>query len=63
MPRMIYENRYKCPRCGLEWSDEWCAMCDDRCPACDLESSPLASFYTGFECEHPDCLPDVPMGA
>lgn len=38
-----YENRYLCPRCKSEWKDEWSCACNDRCPACDLESSPTTS--------------------
>jgi peptide subunit release factor 1 (eRF1) len=27
-------NIYRCPECGAEWTDEWCASADDDCPEC-----------------------------
>jgi hypothetical protein len=38
-----YEKRHKCPRCATEWMDEWSCICNDRCPSCHLESSPVSS--------------------
>ena len=55
MPREIHLNFYRCPRCWLEWDDRWCSTCNDRCPNCHLESSPIAHFPTGFVCDHTDC--------
>lgn len=37
-----YEKDHLCPRCGTEWTDEWSCTCNDRCPACHLESSPVS---------------------
>ncbi len=37
-----FENFYRCP-CGAEWSDEWDATCDDRCPNCNTACSPYES--------------------
>jgi len=44
----LYLNHYRCP-CGAEWSDEWDATCDDRCPRCDTSCSPYESEDTGTE--------------
>jgi len=38
-----YLNEYKCSRCGAGWVDEWSAMCNDRCPICDLEMTAVRS--------------------
>jgi hypothetical protein len=38
-----YLNCYKCPRCASMWEDEWSCMCDDRCPVCNMDSSPVFS--------------------
>jgi len=38
-----YENSYLCPKCNSRWTDEWSCTCNDRCPVCDLESSPTSS--------------------
>ena len=38
-----YRNSYFCQRCALAWGDEWSAMCNDRCPGCDWEWTPLYS--------------------
>ena len=37
-----YEKSHLCPRCGWEWTDEWSCVCNDRCPTCHLESSPVS---------------------
>jgi hypothetical protein len=55
MPRPVYENYYKCPRCKTEWRDLWCAMCNDRCPKCHWEITPIKSIEAGYLCNHPDC--------
>lgn len=36
-----YVSEYLCPKCGTAWEDEWSCGCNDRCPACHLESSPM----------------------
>jgi hypothetical protein len=38
----MLRNYYRCP-CGNEWTDEWSATCDDRCPRCDTSCSPTKS--------------------
>jgi hypothetical protein len=38
-----FEKDHLCPRCGTAWTDEWSCACNDRCPACHLESSPVSS--------------------
>jgi hypothetical protein len=35
-----FEKSYLCPECATEWTDEWSCACNDRCPNCNLESSP-----------------------
>jgi hypothetical protein len=38
-----FVKQHVCPRCATEWTDEWSCTCNDRCPECDLESSPVSS--------------------
>jgi hypothetical protein len=38
-----FRNSYECSRCGENWQDEWSCMCNDRCPNCNLETSPSES--------------------
>jgi hypothetical protein len=38
-----YENRYKCPQCKVEWRNNWTCKCNDRCPVCNKEITPLES--------------------
>ena len=49
-----YLNYFICERCYARWSDEWSAMCDDRCPNCDLEMIPLSSVDLSRELEETD---------
>ncbi len=44
-----YEKSHKCPRCATEWTDEWSCTCNDRCPTCHVESSPISSRDLGRE--------------
>jgi hypothetical protein len=44
-----YEKNHLCPRCATEWMDEWSCACNDRCPMCHLESSPVSSRDLGRE--------------
>ena len=37
-----FEKSYLCPECATEWTDEWSCACDDRCPTCRTESSPVS---------------------
>src|SRR5262249_30176698 len=60
MARSIFLNHYHCPRCRTKWEGEWCATCDDDCPACGYRHiSPTASEETGRVCEHPDCATEM----
>jgi hypothetical protein len=36
-------NLYRCVPCGIDWADEWSAMCDDDCPRCGGDMSPHRS--------------------
>ena len=36
-----YLNYYR--HCGVEWSDVWSCMCNDRCPECNCEIEPYES--------------------
>jgi hypothetical protein len=38
-----FEKYHLCPRCGTDWVDEWSCTCNDKCPECHLESSPILS--------------------
>ena len=40
---MKYLNYYHCP-CGTRWFDIWSCMCNDRCPACNIEIEPYHSL-------------------
>jgi hypothetical protein len=35
-----FHNVYECP-CGCAWTDTWTAQCDDECPECGKDISPL----------------------
>jgi hypothetical protein len=39
-----FVKQHVCPGCSAEWTDEWSCECNDRCPECDLESSPVSSI-------------------
>ena len=52
MARPIFLNHYDCPRCRTKWEDEWCATCDDDCPACGYRHiSPTENEDTGGVCD------------
>ncbi|MER9768925.1 hypothetical protein NKJ09_23005 [Mesorhizobium sp. M0189] len=38
-----YLNHYECTDCDVEWSDEWSCQCDDECPNCGHDFSPVES--------------------
>ena len=44
MSESWYSNHYKCVRCGCAWTDAWDCMCNDRCPECNIEMIPYASY-------------------
>jgi hypothetical protein len=39
-----FENTYECSECGTTWTDEWSCTCNDRCPACNVETEPSSSI-------------------
>lgn len=41
-----FKNHYKCS-CGTSWTDEWSCGCDDECPACGENISPIDSIEIG----------------
>jgi hypothetical protein len=43
-PEEQYENNYTCPICKVSWVDVWSCMCNDKCPECDAEITPLYSI-------------------
>lgn len=49
-----YERNYLCTRCSTEWIDEWSCTCNDRCPTCDLETSPASWLDLSRELEPQD---------
>jgi len=38
-PMTWFRKHHSCP-CGTDWWDEWCSLCNDRCPTCDAEIEP-----------------------
>jgi hypothetical protein len=38
-----YRNHYVCSHCATSWTDTWSATCNDRCPACNVETEPTHS--------------------
>lgn len=36
-------NSYHHDECEVSWTDEWSCCCDDRCPVCNAEMTPLES--------------------
>lgn len=47
MPQFL--NQYHCEKCSVEWSDQWSAMCDDKCPQCGTAHSPVNSTIQGLD--------------
>lgn len=39
-----FGNFYDCSECGNSWTDKWSCMCNDRCPACNVETEPSSSI-------------------
>jgi len=39
----LYENHYRCEDCNVEWSDVWDCQCDDECPTCGTDYTPVRS--------------------
>lgn len=49
---LFVRREFVCSRCGLGWSDIWCADCNDRCPRCNTEMEPdsdLTEFFVYAE--------------
>jgi hypothetical protein len=38
-----FVNRYHCSECNESWSDEWDCACDDECPECGKDFTPISS--------------------
>jgi hypothetical protein len=36
-------NHYECNDCGTVWLDTWSCGCDDECPRCRTDISPISS--------------------
>jgi hypothetical protein len=47
MPQFL--NQYHCVTCDVEWSDQWSATCDDKCPQCGAAHSPVSSTIQGLD--------------
>lgn len=43
----LFLNHCSCPECGWEWTYEWTATCNDRCPECGTVASPRKSEDIG----------------
>ena len=55
---MLYANHYDCSRCGLNWTDDWSCMCDDRCPECRLACSPTSSEVVAVDLDGAEAQDD-----
>lgn len=42
-----FQNYYRCPNDGTEWTDRWSCTCNDRCPVCGDEIEPYESESVG----------------
>lgn len=40
---IMYANKYHCPDCNSSWTDNYSAACDDECPECGTDVSPVES--------------------
>lgn len=38
-----YLNHYRCEECDVSWDDEWSCQCDDECPECGRDFTPVSS--------------------
>lgn len=38
-----YLNHYYCEDCDLDWTDEWDCQCDNECPNCGADYTPVRS--------------------
>jgi hypothetical protein len=36
---------HTCYRCGVTWTDVWCAGCDDECPKCGRDIALVETRY------------------
>lgn len=51
-----YLKHYCCDACDIEWTDEHCCACNDRCPECDREIEPYdVEDAPQGSCGDPDC--------
>ena len=47
-------NTDRCPKCGIEWRDEWDCGVDDGCPNCGTTCTPVDSEVI-TSCDAPEC--------
>jgi hypothetical protein len=40
---MKFHNFYFCEDCDIEWDSPWDSMCDDECPGCGVDYTPVRS--------------------
>jgi len=40
---VMFTNEYHCAECDAEWTDQWTCGCDDECPVCGCDISPVES--------------------
>jgi hypothetical protein len=46
-------NTYRCDTCGEQWKDDWSCGCDDECPRCGIDISPVNSVeIASCACDH-----------
>ncbi len=50
---VFFRREFVCSRCGENWSDIWCADCNDRCPRCNAEIGPEPDLTEEFVFEEP----------
>lgn len=34
----LLDIEYRCPECGVEWTEQWTSACDSECPNCGTEN-------------------------
>jgi len=46
-----FVNEYACPDDDMEWTDRWSCACNDKCPECNKEITPMSSVeeIVGFD--------------
>lgn len=56
-----YLNHYHCDACDIGWADEWSCQCDDECPSCGKDFTPVASddLDDDESADFAEAVPDV----